>query len=101
MNEREVRAFNVMRDALIHTQRHLIRMEAMAAAQMAIIAALVRSHPDPTKFAEARHSTWRRAGEPNADVDKIEAYQRAASAVLDIVEEESRVPLNMRPPKMG
>lgn len=68
-----------------------------SAGQTAVIAALVRTHPDPQAFAAALRSTWQEADEPHTDAMMREEYMEAARAVLAMVEKECPAPLGIRP----
>ena len=66
-------------------------------AMDAVIAALIRTHPDPVAFAAALRSTWQLAGEPHTDASTSASYMEAASAVLGVVESACPVPVGIRP----
>lgn len=62
------------------------------------VAALVQTHPDPHRFAQALRRVWLKLGQPHVGDDADPAVLHGIDAVLAILEDHAQEPLNVRPP---
>lgn len=80
---------------------HLGDAEADAHGQLAVltcaVAALVRAHPEPQKFAAEFWRSWQLAGSPLADREADDPARAGIVQVLEVLEEACAVPLKVRP----
>ena len=61
------------------------------------VAALVRSHPDPKRFASEFYRSWQLLGSPLGFLEDGAPGRDGIESMLGIVEEACPVPLNVRP----
>ncbi|GGK08711.1 hypothetical protein [Luteimonas terricola] len=65
------------------------------------VAALIRSHPAPERFAEEFRRYWLQSGSLHSD-DEVDPVAAARiDSALSILEEACPVPLRVRPPRTG
>ncbi len=80
------------------------QMQRMMASEHAFgmaVLALVRSHPDPARFAAEFRRVWLDAGSQHSDESHGAIALESIAEALSMLEESCSVPLNVRPRKAG
>ena len=94
--EKHVRHLHDATNALAE-ERRVVAGEIMVLTSAVL--ALVDTHPEPERFAEALRRAWFRFGQPHVGDDADPAVLRGIDQMLKMFEEMSRVPLHLRPPR--
>lgn len=94
--EKHVRHLHGATNALAEA-RSVFAGELMVLA--AAVLALVDTHPEPAHYAEALRRAWFQFGQPHVGDETDPALLRGIERMLAMLEEVSRAPLNLRPPR--
>lgn len=78
---------------------HAEESEASYLVLLTAVLALVRTHPDPKRFAEEFRRVWMRLGSPNESAESGSLSAARIDESLDMLEEDLPVPLAVRPPR--
>ncbi len=78
---------------------HAEESEASRQVLLTAVLALVRTHPDPSRFAGEFRRVWMRLGSPNESAESGSLSAARIDESLNMIEEDLPVPLGVRPPR--